>query len=75
MTAATTTLTGFCGHHCGTQNGRTAHCWCWDCHDGEPGYSNVQADGCEERFTLDGRSTGGMVSETHEPGSHIEFPA
>lgn len=64
------TLTTFCGHHCGTVDGRTGHCWCEECHDGEPGYSLGEADGCVTYTDLDGRVTGFEHSETHVPGSH-----
>lgn len=35
MTENLTTLTDYCGHHCGTQNGVTAHCVCEECHSGK----------------------------------------
>lgn len=73
MTAASS-LTVVCGHHCGTQNGLTGHCWCEECHDGEPRWSTVQADGCVDYYDLQWRCTGGEAGgPDHEPGSHIDL--
>jgi len=65
------TLSPSCGHHCGTDNGRTGHCVCPECHDGEPGFTVYYTDGCERWYDLDDVEVGGVVSERHQPYAHL----